>query len=94
MKPSSKAIIGSQSVPYIYEDRLNGKEVSEAMLKIYNMTAEEREALGKAGQLHVEKNYNFATLAAKWPVLLEEIHNEMGSWETRKGYQAWELIEV
>jgi glycosyltransferase involved in cell wall biosynthesis len=94
LEPCSKAIIGSQDVPYIYEDRLNGEKVSAAMLEIFNMSEEERENLGKAGQEHVSKNYNFTTLANKWPILLEEIHLEMGSWETRKGYQPWELIEV
>ena len=94
IEPSSKAIIGSQSVPYIYEDRINGDDLVNAMLEMYNMTPEEREELGKAGRSHVEANYNFAQLQAKWPVLLEEIHNELGSWETRKGYNSWELIKV
>ena len=94
LEPASKAIIGSQDVPYIYEDRLNGEEVVDAMLKMYNMTPEERKKLGVAGQQHIEKNYSFSQLRAKWPLLLEEVHNELGSWETRKGYKSWELIEV
>jgi len=94
LEPSSKAIIGSQDVPYIYEDRINGEEFVEAMCKLYNMSEQEREDLGKKGQNHVNKNYSFTQLAAKWPILLEEIHNEMGSWETRKGYKSMELIEV
>jgi glycosyltransferase involved in cell wall biosynthesis len=94
LEPSSKAIIGSQEVPYIYEDRLDKDDFINAMLKIYNMTSEEREKLGELGRQHVEKNYSFSKLSSTWPVLLEEIHNEMGSWETRKGYKSWELIEV
>jgi glycosyltransferase involved in cell wall biosynthesis len=94
LEPASKAIIGSQDVPYIYEDRLNGEEVVDAMLKMYNMTPEERKKLGVAGQQHIEKNYSFSQLRTKWPLLLEEVHNELGSWETRKGYKSWELIEV
>jgi len=94
LEPSSKAIIGSQEVPYIYEDRLNGEEVVDAMLTLYNMTPKERKELGLAGQKHVEENYSFSQLSSKWPVLLEEIHNEMGSWETRKGYKSWKIIEV
>ena len=39
LEPSSKAIIGSQQIPWIYEDRLDGKDVIEALEKIYNMTA-------------------------------------------------------
>ena len=94
LEPSSKAIIGSQDVPFIYEDRLNGDDVVEAMLKMFNMSTEERESLSAQGRKHIEKNYNFSTLSNKWPLLLQEVHEEMGSWESRKGYQAWELIEV
>tara|TARA_R110002110_G_C13461761_1_gene718320 strand:+ start:1201 stop:2463 length:1263 start_codon:yes stop_codon:yes gene_type:complete len=94
LDPDSKAIIGSQDVPYIYEDRLNGEKVVDAMLKIYNMTPDQRKELGMAGQKHVEKNYSFSQFKTKWPTLLEEIHNEMGSWETRKGYKSWKLMEI
>ena len=94
LKPSSRSIIGSQDVPYIYEDRLNGKDVVEAMHKMYNMKKEERELLGQKEQEHVEKNYSFSQLSQKWPILLEEIHNELGSWETRKNYKSWHLTEV
>ena len=94
IEPSSKAIIGSQDVPYIYEDRINGDDLVAAMCKIFNMTSQEREDLGRLGQEHIEKNYNFNTLARKWPTLLEEIHNEMGSWESRKGFKPWHLMEI
>ena len=35
IEPASKAIIGSQDVPFIYEDRLNGKDVTDTLLKFY-----------------------------------------------------------
>ena len=94
IEPCSKAIIGSQDVPYIYEDRLNGEQVIAAMVEMFNKSKEERDALGLAGQAHIEKNYNFGTLSNKWPTLLEEVHKEMGSWESRSGYQRWHLMEI
>ena len=91
IEPSSKAVIGSQEVPYIYEDRLNGKDVVDALLKIYNMTKEERKELGLKGLDHVNKNYSFDKLEKNWVEFLDEIHEESGSWETRKNYKSWEL---
>ncbi len=35
LDPSSKAIIGSQEVPFIYEDRLNGDDVVNALVELY-----------------------------------------------------------
>ena len=35
LEPSSKAIIGSQEVPYIHEDRLSEKSVVDGMMLMY-----------------------------------------------------------
>jgi len=94
IEPSSKAIIGSQEIPWIYEDRLDGKEVADAMEKMYNMTKEEREKMGKKGRQHVITAYNREKIMKKWDNLFTYIYNEMGSWETRKNYQSWEFKEV
>ncbi len=47
IRPSSKAIIGSQDVPYIYEDRIHKEDFINALEKMYKMTQEEREQNGK-----------------------------------------------
>jgi len=94
IEPSSKAIIGSQEIPWIYEDRLNGNEVVDAMEKIYNMTEEEREELGRKGRNHVVTKYNREKIMKKWDDLLTKIYNELGSWENRKNYKSWEFKEV
>ena len=94
IEPSSKAIIGSQEVPFIYEDRLSGSDVTEALLTMYTYSREKRQELGKAGRQHVLDNYNFETFAQKWKEVMTKIHEEHGSWETRKNYNRWELIAV
>ena len=94
LEPTSKAIIGSQEIPYIYEDRLSEAVVVEALLQIYNLSKEEREKLGEAGRLHVEKNYNFENYTKQWDKLLTETYKKRGSWTTRKLYNSWTLEEV
>ena len=94
LEPSSKAIIGSQEIPWIYEDRLDEEQVVSALEKIFNMTKEERQKLGKKGRAHVEKNYNFETYCKNWDDLLTEVHENLGSWENRKNYQSWKLMEI
>jgi len=92
--PSSKAVIGSQQIPWIYEDRLNEDDVVAAMEKIYNMTKEEREKMGKDGRDHVMKNYNFENFNKTWVDVLTKLHENQGSWETRKYTKRWTLKEV
>ena len=92
--PASRAIIGSQEIPWIYEDRVSEESVVNAMLEIFNMKKQDREKLGAKGRKHIEKNYNFEDFCAIWPKILTEIHEKNGSWETRKNYNPWSLIEV
>ena len=94
VEPASKAIIGSQNVPYIYEDRLNKDDFLNALLKMYNMSKSERNKLGKAGRQHVLDNYNFDDYGNKWIDLLSSVYEKYGSWETRKGYNRWENIKI
>jgi len=94
LEPSSKAIIGSQEVPYIYEDRLSEKQVVNALMMMYEFGPEKRTQLGDAGRQHVLKNYNFENFAQKWEEIITDTHNKHGSWETRKNYQAWEMITI
>ena len=94
IEPSSKAIIGSQQVPFIFEDRINKDDFIAALEKIYNMTMEDRTALGLRGREHIMKNYNFSDFKNNWITLMDKIHDEHGSWENRKKYNSWECITV
>ena len=81
--PSSKAIIGSQDVPYIYEDRLNRDQVLSALSNMYDMGDEARREMGLKGRVHVLENYNFNNYGSKWVELMTKFHEEHGSWNTR-----------
>ena len=91
IKPASKAIIGSQPIPWIYEDRVAGEDVVEAMEKIYFTDPEKRKELGLAGRQHVMKNYNFETFNKTWVDVMTKIYEDEGSWETRKQTKRWVL---
>ena len=93
LEPDSKAIIGSQQVPFIYEDRLNGKKVSAAFRNMLSLDEETRKIMGNSGREHVIKNYNFETFNQIWVDTMLKIHEEFGSWETRK-HNNYRLLEV
>lgn len=93
IKPASKAIVGSQQIPYIYEDRVNQEDVVNAMIKMYNLSNKEREELGQKGRLHCEKYFDLKIFKEFWPNLLENIHNKNGSWPN-KGFKTYNLIKL
>ena len=92
--PASRAIIGSQEIPWIYEDRLNGDQVVEAMDQMFNLSAQERKKMGNLGREHVLKNYNFQNFNKTWVDVMTKLHEEEGSWETRKYNKSWTIKEV
>jgi glycosyltransferase involved in cell wall biosynthesis len=94
IEPTSKAVIGSQQIPYIYEDRLSEEVVVNALLEMYNKSKKERRSLGLKGREHVLKNYNFENYCKNWNQLFTTLYEEEGSWCTRKPYQSWSLKEI
>ena len=58
------------------------------------MTQEEREELGKKGRNHVITNYNREEIMKKWDEVFTKLYNDLGSWENRKNYKAWEFKEI
>ena len=84
--PTSKAVIGSQQVPYIYEDRISKEQFMNSLDKMYALSAEDRHELGLKGAKHIDQNYNFDNFGDRWVKLMTKIHREHGSWDTRKGY--------
>jgi len=92
--PASRAIIGSQEVPFIYEDRVSKEDFIAALEKIHNMSREERKELGRKGYEYINKDFNFEQFSARWDKILTDVHQKHGSWETRKNYQSWKLKEI
>ena len=92
--PESKAVIGSQDVPYIYEDRLSEAQVVNALKKMLALGKDGRKEMGLKGREHVMKNYNFETFNKQWVDIMTEVHEENGSWDTRTNYQGIRFLEV
>jgi len=89
--PASKAVIGSQEVPWIYEDRISEEQFVDSLYKAHLMSKEEKEKLGSLAREHVVKNFNYENFITKWDKIISDVHEKHGSWETRKNYSLWSL---
>ena len=92
--PSSKAVIGSQSVPYINEDRVSKEDFISALKEMYNMPRDKRQELGKKGRAHIENNYNFDTFNKRWIEIVDQTIEKHRSWSDRREYQSWQFKEI
>ncbi len=94
IQPSSKAVIGSLQVPYIYEDRISQSDFEDVMTKALNLNKTKYKKLSDAAIEHVKNNYNFNQYEQKWIETMDEIVEKYGSWENRKLYKPWHFLEV
>ena len=39
-------------------------------------------------------NYNFDNFQDQWVKTIDDICEKYGSWDTRKHYQAWKMVEI
>ena len=73
---------------------MDGQDGIAALEEMYNKSTEQRRALGEAGREHVLKNYNYDVYKKSWVELIARLCEEHGSWDTRKKYTNWELLEI
>ena len=79
-----KSLVGSQQVPYIYEDYVSNETVASSFLKLYEMESEEREALGKKAREYALSEFSTEATIDLWHDSLTNICN---SWRER--YERW-----
>ena len=91
IEPAARAIIGSQQVPYIYEDRVSGHDVVRALTQMYEMSPEDRAALGAAAAKDIPVRYNFDNFIETWDQIFTDVNEKYGSWDNRTNYKAYDV---
>ena len=61
-----KTIVGSQGVPYIYEDYVSVEATADAIMKIYSMDTADRKALGQKARDYVLSEFALQSTIDKW----------------------------
>ncbi len=94
IQPASKTVIGSLQVPYIYEDRISQKDFNSVLKKAIKLSKPKYDKMSQAGIEHIKQNYNFKNYQSSWVEFMDNVVKKHGSWETRKNYRRWHLLEV
>ena len=94
IQPCSKTIIGSLQVPYIYEDRISQRILKRRLQKALKQPKTKYKKMSEAGIQHVKENFSFENYEKQWVEFMDKVVEESGSWETRKNYKKWHLLEV
>lgn len=94
INPVSKAVIGSQNVPFIYEDRVGQEDFVAALTKMCELSDEERAEMGQKGREHILKNYSYERYQTRWVEIMDETHEKFGSWRNKKLNPTWVMENV
>jgi len=94
LQPVGKSVIGSLQVPYIYEDRISQADFEKILNKALKLPKTKYKKMADAGINHVVENYNFEQYEERWVELMDDIVEKHGSWENRKIYKRWHLMEI
>jgi glycosyltransferase involved in cell wall biosynthesis len=68
---ASRSCVGSQPVPYIYDDRVAHEDVVKALRQVYDMGRPARKQLGLKAREWASETFNWDELRATWPEIID-----------------------
>jgi glycosyltransferase involved in cell wall biosynthesis len=86
---SFKSLVGSQQVPYIFEDYCTVENTAEAIYKMYSLSEKERRDLSQKCLDYVKSDFSYDNTIDLWHNTMKET---IQNWKSR--YQRWSLEEV
>ncbi len=64
--PKIRSCVGSQQVPYIYDDRVDNEEVGRALEQLYRMSRSSRRKLGEQARAWALENFSLTKMVSDW----------------------------
>ena len=80
-----QTLVGSQQVPYIYEDYVSPKTISSAFMDLYETSPADRRLLGKKAREYALSEFSYQGTIDRWHDSLTNVHN---TWKEK--YDRWE----
>lgn len=84
-----KTCVGSQAVPYIYEDYVLNETTAAAIEKLYRMSPDEREALGEKASAYVKSEFDYQSTIDMWH---ETMNKTISGW--KENYKSWRKVTI
>ncbi len=89
LDPDVRTLVGSQLVPYIYEDHVNNENVADAFMRMYELGPKERQRIGKKAREYALSEFNLQSTVDTWHKTLMDT---MKNWGDR--YDFKRVIEI
>jgi len=69
----NQVVVGSQTVPYIFEDYASNEKITEAINSMFEMSSEDRKALGQKALNYVKSEFNYQDTVDAWHSSLNKL---------------------
>jgi glycosyltransferase involved in cell wall biosynthesis len=89
--PSNRSLVGSPPTPYIWDDRVDFRDLANALRECFDLNKEERARRGMSG--HTWATSDESMMSARWMSnnIIKYIDQTLATWKPRKSF---ELIKV
>lgn len=84
-----RTCVGSQIVPYIYEDYASNASVADAIEKMYRLGPAGRKELGDKARNYAEQEFNYQNVIDKWHSTLNDT---IENWKSRT--KSWKKVTL
>ena len=84
-----QTMVGSQGVPYIYEDYVSNHTVAKGIMKMYMLNPQEREKLNEKVLNYARGEFSYTKMIESWNSTLINVHK---NWSSK--YRRWEQITL
>ena len=81
IEPAARTMVGSQMVPYIYDDHVNYLDIADAYMKVYKMSPEEKAAMADKTIAYCDHEFKYENVIKSWDESLEKCITE---WKNNK----------
>ena len=90
LDPDTRTLVGSQLVPFIYEDYCTNENTAKALMDLYEMGPEKRSKLGQKAREYVKSEFNLQTTIDLWDETLLDL---LDKWENDREsiYKSWRM---
>lgn len=90
LEPVKRCLVGSQLVPYIYEDYAGTEDLANAFLKLYELSPAEKKELEKKALDYVDYEFNFEDVVRRWDETLTECIDKFKEGKRR----TWDIVKL
>ena len=84
-----QTMVGSQGVPYIYEDYVSNNSIAKAIMKMHNLTPEDRKNLSTKVLDYAVNEFSHSKMIDQWN---DTLLNICKNW--KNNYKRWEQITL